>query len=190
MSVHFFGESHRTFFGHLHIVNGGKFAVLAELLVLAVETYVFSTFIGFIDAFGVCQVSWSLFSCASCWIGFWRRKYHFFWPLIVLKIVECVCCLLWITFILCAMFLGRFGLSALKFVIFWKFIRVEPSQLISFVLFFFVVTILLLIANVAILDVIYRVQRYYRYRAMAIYQLERQEIMRNILSKDMFSMAI
>ncbi|CAD5228276.1 unnamed protein product [Bursaphelenchus okinawaensis] len=181
MTVHFFGESHRTFFGHVHIVNGGKLAVIAELISLIVETYIFSTFIGFVDAFGVAQISWSLFSCASCCVGFCRQKYHFFWPLIILKIVEVVTCLAWITFVFCAMFLGKMGLSALKFIILWKFIRVEATHLISFVLFFFVTTVIFLFTHVAILDVIFRVQRYYRYRAMAIYQAERQEIMRNFL---------
>ncbi|KAI6205852.1 hypothetical protein M3Y94_00839500 [Aphelenchoides besseyi] len=144
----FFGEKYRTCFDYLHITNAAKLILFVDILKNTLETYFFSLYIGYLDAF---------------------------------ILTECVICLVCLFGIFILVMIGTVSKNILKILIQYKYPRVEANQVVSFSLLLFVVIAILLIMNICIFDVLFRTQLYYRRRGMALYQIERQVIMRRIL---------
>ncbi|KAI6226937.1 hypothetical protein M3Y95_00674000 [Aphelenchoides besseyi] len=177
----FFGEKYRTCFDYLHITNAAKLILFVDILKNTLETYFFSLYIGYLDAFIVLHLSWTIIGYFGCVFGFFYERYYGFWPSLALKLTECVICLVCLFGIFILVMIGTVSKNILKILIQYKYPRVEANQVVSFSLLLFVVIAILLIMNICIFDVLFRTQLYYRRRGMALYQIERQVIMRRIL---------
>jgi hypothetical protein len=74
------------FFKEMDLQDGAKTILLLDVLKNVIETLFFSSFIGYFDAFIVLHLSWSILGYLGCLVGFWREKYYYFWPYLMLKV--------------------------------------------------------------------------------------------------------
>uniref|UniRef100_A0AC35GEW5 Uncharacterized protein n=1 Tax=Panagrolaimus sp. PS1159 TaxID=55785 RepID=A0AC35GEW5_9BILA len=168
----FFGEIYRTCFEYIHIVDAAKFVVLFDFLVLILELDFFISKVGYFDVLHCLHLIWAVGSGLSAVIGFWQERFFLFWPLIALKATKFVLCLFTAVLLLILNLTYRRGLH--KFIK-WNYPRVEDTVTFSYLLFF--LCLIFLTLDGLIFDLLYRVQIYFRRKAMAIYFMERQEIL-------------
>ncbi|KAH7718760.1 Protein kinase domain containing protein [Aphelenchoides avenae] len=188
--LYFFGEKYRTCQEWIHIAEAAKILVFLDVLKLAFETHFFASKVGYLDAFIVVHLSWSITGIFFALLGFCRENHYCFWPYLGLKVTECVCCLICLLTIMILGMLGSFGNAILKRIVRWKYRRIEDFDAFAFALFLFVIIAVLLVWNAYVLDIVFRCQRYFRKKAMVVYLRERREIMSFLTSSTSTFLAV
>uniref|UniRef100_A0A914HU97 Uncharacterized protein n=1 Tax=Globodera rostochiensis TaxID=31243 RepID=A0A914HU97_GLORO len=181
---HFLGEEWRACCGgRLHIVQAARIVVVADLAKLVAESAYFVAHIGYLDAMCCLQLSWSLLGVSiaiPALLSQGQRRHRHLWPLISLKAVECAVCVLVLLFIFSLGVSGPIGYSALRWLIRWKYRRIEDKDALTFSLATFLVVALLLVVNCYVLFTICRLRDYLRLKALHLYSQHRNQIIRNI----------
>ncbi|KAE9555935.1 hypothetical protein FO519_000791 [Halicephalobus sp. NKZ332] len=168
----FFGEDVRACFDWFHIVDAAKIALSVDFVKISLEMIYFVSLVGYVDSLHVAHLIWALVAIWAAALGFIQERFFLFWPMIALKMTKCILTFLFAIFILILSFTYRPLLGKL---IRWCYPRVEEPMFYSVILFFILVALLFI--DGFILDVIFRAQVYFRRKAMAIYFMERQEIL-------------
>uniref|UniRef100_A0A183BWS0 G_PROTEIN_RECEP_F1_2 domain-containing protein n=1 Tax=Globodera pallida TaxID=36090 RepID=A0A183BWS0_GLOPA len=110
-----------------------------------------------------------------------QRRHRHLLPLISLKAVECAVCVLVLLLIFSLGVSGPIGYSALRWLIRWKYRRIEDKDALTFSLATFLVVALLLVVNCYVLFTICRLRDYLRLKALHLYSQHRNQIIRNII---------
>uniref|UniRef100_A0A7E4VQY7 TLC domain-containing protein n=1 Tax=Panagrellus redivivus TaxID=6233 RepID=A0A7E4VQY7_PANRE len=169
----FFGENYRCCCDLIHIVNAGYTVAILDGLKLIIELAFFSSLVGYFDTFHVAHLTWALVAFVAAGFGFWQERFFLFWPILALKATKMSFTLISMIIILCFSLVYRPWLYRL---IKWAYPRVEHP--ISFGIGLSILLLVILAIDAIVFDVIYRLQTYYRRKAMAIYFMERREILR------------
>ncbi|KAI3420396.1 hypothetical protein GPALN_016275 [Globodera pallida] len=144
---HFLGEEWRACCGgRLHIVQAARIVVVADLAKLVAESAYFVAHIGYLDAMCCLQLSWSLLGVSiaiPALLSQGQRRHRHLLPLISLKAVECAVCVLVLLLIFSLGVSGPIGYSALRWLIRWKYRRIEDKDALTFSLATFLVVALL-----------------------------------------------
>ncbi|TKR81695.1 hypothetical protein L596_015526 [Steinernema carpocapsae] len=173
----FFGENYRACFGRLHIVAACKLVFLVELTFILAQFFLITYRIGSVDAVMVINYTATLTAVLCVAVGLFKERYYLFFPLLVLKALETLFCVIAAIAIIVLVMLGSSGRRLLVKAVRWRYRSLEDSHAIGVAFLFFFVFIFLFVLNAFIVTVVYRSQQYVRKKAMTQYLVNRRSVM-------------